>query len=425
VCIDAASIRFEESWQTNKIKTGKKMSAEKNREPVARGDDASQGLFFDPNLQIIFCVTLISILSVSSVTPAFPKTAQALGITYNQTGLLITAFTLPGVLLALFLGVLSDRWGRKTILIPSLILFGVAGGACAFVKNFQMLLLLRFIQGIGAAALGSLTTTLISDLYTGRRMTAAMGYNGSVLSVGTAAFPAVGGAAALIGWNWPFALSFVALPVALLVRLGLKNPEPKVRQELKQYLSHAFKSMGNRQVVGLFLASVTTFIITYGSYLTFLPKLMETGFQSSPFVIGVVISAGSVATALMSWQLANLTKFFSEKALLMAGFFCFAICMMMIPFLAKPWMLVIPSVIFGIGQGLNMPANYSMFAKLAPAEYHGAFMSLNGMVLRLGQTIGPPVIGLFYTYSGLSSTFFAGAGFAAVMLGLALVLIRE
>jgi len=402
-----------------------KNSLKKNRGQNSGAEESIKGLFFDPNLQIIFCITLISILSVSSITPAFPKMEKALGISYTQTGLLITAFTLPGVLLALFLGVLSDRWGRKTILIPSLLLFGIAGGACAFVKDFHLLLLLRFVQGIGAASLGSLTTTLISDLYSGRRMTAAMGYNGSVLSVGTAAFPAIGGAAALLGWNYPFALSFAALPVALLVRVGLKNPEPKTRQGLRQYLSQAFKSMSNRKVVGLFFASATTFIITYGSYLTFLPKLMENSFKSSPLVIGAVISTGSIATALASWQLVNLTRYFSERTLLMSGFVCYAACMVMIPFLPKLWMLLIPAVIFGIGQGINMPANFSMFAKLSPPEYHGAFMSLNGMVLRLGQTLGPVVIGLFYTYSGLSSTFFAGAGFAVFMLVMAMVLIRE
>jgi MFS family permease len=387
--------------------------------------DDTKGLFFDPNLQVIFCVTLVAVLSVSSITPAFPKTAEALHISYTQTGLLITAFTLPGVFLALFLGVLSDRWGRKTILIPSLLLFGFAGGACAFVKNFQLLLLLRFVQGIGAAALGSLSTTLISDLYSGRRMTAAMGYNGSVLSVGTAAFPALGGAAALLGWNYPFALSLVALPAALLVRVGLTNPEPKTRQGLRQYLSRAFRAMSNRQVVGLFCASATTFIITYGSYLTFLPKLMETSFKSSPLVIGAMISTGSIATAIASWQLVKLTRYFSERSLLMSGFVCYAISMAMIPFLPRLWMLLIPAVIFGVGQGVNMPANFSMFAKLSPPEYHGAFMSLNGMVLRLGQTLGPLVIGLFYTFYGLPSAFFAGAGFAVLMLVTALILIRK
>jgi MFS transporter, ACDE family, multidrug resistance protein len=57
------------------------------------------------------------------------------------------------------LGVLSDRYGRKKILVPALLLFGLAGGACAFARNFDVLLVFRFFQGMGAAALGTLKTS--------------------------------------------------------------------------------------------------------------------------------------------------------------------------------------------------------------------------------------------------------------------------
>src|SRR3712207_7363843 len=66
------------------------------------------------------------------------------------------------------LGVLSDRYGRKKILVPALILFGLAGGACAFARSFELLLALRFFQGMGAAALGTLNVTVIGDIYEGR-----------------------------------------------------------------------------------------------------------------------------------------------------------------------------------------------------------------------------------------------------------------
>jgi len=64
-------------------------------------------------------------------------------------GLLITAFTLPGIILVPIMGILADKFGRKKILVPSLMLFGIAGGSCFFFKNFSILLLLRFLQGIG------------------------------------------------------------------------------------------------------------------------------------------------------------------------------------------------------------------------------------------------------------------------------------
>jgi MFS family permease len=146
----------------------------------------------DHNLHVVFAVTLMAVLGSSSVTPAFPKVVEEFGVSPRQVGLLITFFTLPGVFLTPVAGVLSDKLGRKRVLVPSLLLFGVAGTACAFARDFELLLGLRALQGVGAA-LGATNVTLIGDLYEGRRRTAALGYNSRVLSTGTASYPAIGG----------------------------------------------------------------------------------------------------------------------------------------------------------------------------------------------------------------------------------------
>lgn len=160
----------------------------------------------DPNLHIIFGVTLMAVLGTSSISPAFPEVQEAFGVSRGQVALLITLFTLPGVLLTPVVGALSDRFGRRKILIPSLLLFGLAGGARALARNFDLLLALRVLQAAGAVSLGALNITLVGDLYAGRTLTAAMGYNAGVLSVGAASYPAVGGAMAMFGWYYPFAL---------------------------------------------------------------------------------------------------------------------------------------------------------------------------------------------------------------------------
>ncbi|MFW5705665.1 MAG: MFS transporter, partial [Bacteroidota bacterium] len=101
-------------------------------------------LIFQINMQIIFAITLIAVMGVASITPAFPKIRDALGLTNQQVGSLITVFTLPGIFLNPVLGVLADRYGRKTIIVPSLFIFAVAGTACAFAEEFNTLLILRF-----------------------------------------------------------------------------------------------------------------------------------------------------------------------------------------------------------------------------------------------------------------------------------------
>ena len=65
-----------------------------------------------------------------------------------------------------------------------------------------------------------------------------MGLNASILSIGTASYPAIGGALAILGWQYPFILPVVALPVGILVLVSLRNPEPRNRQGTKEYLGN-------------------------------------------------------------------------------------------------------------------------------------------------------------------------------------------
>lgn len=388
-----------------------------------RAEAKDKPIYRDTNLQIIFGVTLMAVLGVSSITPAFPKMVQELSITPQEVGMLITFFTLPGIVLTPILGVLADRFGRKKVLIPSLVLFGVAGGACSLVRDFNILLLFRFFQGIGAASLGSINITILGDLYSGKERAAAMGYNASVLSIGTASYPTLGGALALLGWYYPFILPPFAIPLGLLVLFSLKSPEPKNEQHIKQYLGGAWQGVKNRQVLGLFIASSMTFIILYGSYLSYFPHLMAE-FRASSLIIGLIMSAMSLTTAFTSSQLGKLAGKYSEKNLLKVAYLFYAVGMFIIPLVPHLWLLLIPAIIFGVGHGINIPNIQTLLAGLAPMEHRAAFMSINGMVLRLGQTLGPLVMGLVFTVWGTGGPFYAGAGFALATFMLVVLMIK-
>lgn len=219
----------------------------------------SSNLYLDRNFQIISAVSLVAVLGVSSVTPAFPQLAQALNIAPQNIGLLVTVFTLPTLLLGPIIGVFADRLGRKKILVPALFLFAIAGTACAVAPNLPVLLVLRFLQGVGAAPLLSLSLTLIGDLYSGDGRATAMGYNSSISSVGTAIYPTLGGALAVWGWYYPFLLPLAAIPIGLLVLFMLRNREPQAERSLKAYLSNAGRVLKNRQLLGLFMGSKSEF----------------------------------------------------------------------------------------------------------------------------------------------------------------------
>ena len=389
-----------------------------------QSNSSAKKLFLNGNLQIIFGITLIAVLGVSSITPAFPVMKKVLNVSEQEIGLLITFFTLPGVFLTPVLGVLADRLGRKKILIPSLFLFAIAGTMCFFVNDFILLLILRFVQGIGGASLGSLNVTLIGDLFKGNERASAMGYNASVLSVGTASYPAIGGALAVVGWNYPFLLPILAVPVGLF-SLKLHNPEPHSNQKLKEYLSSTLASIKNKKVIGLLLASVITFIILYGAFLTYFPFLVQQKFRASTFIIGLLMSVMSVTTAIVSSQLGKLVQKFSEASLLKASFIFYGISMLLMSYMPNIYLLIIPIVIFGLGQGVNVPSIQNLLAAMAPMNYRGAFMSLNGTVLRLGQTLGPLIMGLILGVWGIHFVFIMGAFFAAIMFVAAFILIND
>lgn len=378
-------------------------------------------LYRDRNLQIIFAVTLMAVLGVSSITPAFPDITRGLGISGEQVGLLITFFTLPGVIVTPFLGVLADRLGRRRILVPALFLFGLAGVACAFVRDFDLLLILRVLQGIGGSGLGSLATTIIGDLYSGTQRAGAMGLNASVLNIGTASYPTIGGALALLGWYYPFALPILAVPVGILVLNSLKNPEPKSSQGLRKYFSGTWGYLKDIRVVGLFSAAVLTFIILYGAYLTYLPLLLGHSFGASSFVIGLIMSCMSLTTASVSSQLGRINRWFSLGTLIKAGFTIYALALFLFPLMPRLWLFLVPAIIFGIGHGANIPGIQTTVVGFAPLEHRAAFMSINGTMLRLGQTIGPPLMGLAYVYQGLDAPFFSAAALALVVSAVAIV----
>jgi len=386
---------------------------------------ASRPLITHRNLQIVFAVTLIAVMGVTSITPVFPMVRQVFNISAGQVGLLITMFTLPGVILSPVLGVLADRYGRKKILVPSLFLFAVAGSLCGFSRDFGWLVFLRFIQGTGAAAIGALNITLIGDIYSGRRRATAMGYNASVLSIGTASYPAIGGGLATLAWYYPFFLPILALPVGLLVLFYLDNPEPANHQSFRVYLKAVISSFKDNTVIGLFLLSCLTFILLYGSFLTYLPLHLFEEFGTPAYEIGLILSFASVTTAIVSTQQGFLAASIPYRWLLIMVNGLYILSMLTIPIMESKWWMLVPSGLFGAAQGINIPAVQTLLTGLAPIEYRAAFMSANGTVLRLGQTLGPVIMGAVYVWIDMQATFYAGAVVSVMMAAIVFFMVRR
>ena len=355
-------------------------------------------------------------MGVASLTPAFPTIAKHYDLDIKEIGLLITFFTIPGIFMAPVLGMLADRLGRKTVLIPALVIFGLAGVACAYTENFNTLLFFRVIQGIGAAPLGSLNITLIGDLFSGPKRASAMGYNASVLSIGTASYPAIGGALALLDWHYIFYLPLLALPVAFFSFTTLDSPKTKKQTDTKSYLQSLGKILGEKSLWSIFIINILVFIILYGAYLTFLPSFLEDKFNANSFIIGITMSAMSITTAIMASRLGKISQKMGSRRILTIASVGYIIALVLLAF-AFDYIIVIAGVIlYGAAQGLFIPTMQTLLAGFATKGERATIMSINSMVLRIGQSLGPITISLFFFNKNYMWVFLAASGFALIIV---------
>lgn len=368
-------------------------------------------------LFLAFGATSSMVLGVATVIPMIPSLARVFDITQTTASLAITMFTLPGIFFALFAGMLADRFGRRAVLVPSLFIFSFAGAGCAFVDDFSMLLLLRFIQGIGAASLGVLNTTIIADTWSGKNMASMIGYNTTVLNMCTAIYPSVGGVLASFDWRYPFMLSLLALPTGILaLRTPLANPG--TAGTFRQYLAEVGRIFHTKKIMGLLAITGVTFVVLYGPIITCFPVLADTVFHASPAVIGGCMFFSSLGAALSASQLGRLyTRFSSRNILLFSQMLYLAAMVMIVKVPLLLWMLF-PIFIFGLGQGMNIPNVQAQLLSAATPTQRASVMSVNGMLLRLGQTLAPVGLSSVIVAFGVDWGFYTGMILAGVIVTL-------
>jgi MFS transporter, ACDE family, multidrug resistance protein len=267
--------------------------------------------------------------------------------------------------------------------------------------------------------MGILSLTIIGDLFEGAERTHAMGLNAAVLSIGTAAFPALGGGLALLGWHYPFLLHLSAIPLALLVAKGLEGPERLGRTSLKSYLGAALRQMVRREVAIIYLITLVTFVLLYGPFITFFPMLMAEAHQADPLRIGLVISSASLLTALSASQLGRLALMFKETRLIIFSFLLYGACFLLLPNMNGILALLAPVLLFGLAQGLNIPNLSSLLSGYADNANRAAVLAVNGMLLRIGQTVGPVLMGAVFAGLGIEWVFYSGALLAFLTIGAA------
>ncbi len=390
------------------------MAPENHADPAEPGK--SRLIYRDRNMQVVFAVSFISMIGITSITPAFPKIIQELHISAQEVGLLISVFTGPAIVTTLIFGALGDLAGRKKILVPALFLFGALGGACAFTSDFSTLLVLRFLQGICSSVTYPIGAAILCDSYAGNERTAAMGYNGSAIHLGNTIYPALGGALALFAWNYPFLLSVSAIPIGVFVMLRGENTQPKCQLGFKEYIASAFHSMRSLTVLQVFAIMVILFIVSYGAYLTYLPFLLAQKFDASSFTIGLVIFIMYLTSTIAALWPGKIAKRISERKIIEISLALFVPALVLITFAPSIEILILPAIVVGFAWGICLPTTGAIMGNLAPAEHRAIFMAGLDMSARVGQTLGPIIMAVALGAFGINGVFFAAAGFSLCLL---------
>ncbi|NMB24787.1 MAG: MFS transporter [Firmicutes bacterium] len=355
-------------------------------------------------LAILGAVPFVMVLGNSMLIPVFPKFEQVLHINQVKVGLLVTAFSLPAGLLIPFTGMLSDRIGRKIIIAPALVLYGlgglVAGIASVTMREpFTMILAGRVLQGLGAGGTYQLAMALTADLTTGEKLTRYLGFLEASNGFGKVVSPILGSLVAMISWYTPFFVyGVLAFPVAALVWFGLNEPNPGGEGESwSKYfaaLGQIFKKKGISLGVA-FLIGFVALAVLFG-FLSYLSDVLEQRFHLRGVMKGLAMAVPVSAMALTSYG----TGVFLEKrrplikGTLILGMGIAALSLGAVP-LCINTRFIFPATVIGAGIGIGMvlPPLNTMITAATSQEERGVVTSLYGTVRFFGVAAGPPVFG--------------------------------
>lgn len=361
------------------------------------------------------------------IGPALPAVAEAFGVSSGRAGLVITAYATPGILAAPLVGRLSDRLGRRPVVVASTLGYGLTGVAVALVPTdlFAVVLALRALQGIvGGSILASLALTLAGDYFEGPTRNAAVGYVSAVITVSVAVLPVVGGSLAAVSWRAVFLAYGASVLVAGVVLAALPEPEATNDGDAPG-LSELRATVSLRRAVGVYGVGFVGYALFFGGLLTATPFFLAGEFALSTDRVGALLTAASLVGAAVALGNGRLARSRSSLGLLLAGFPAYAAGLVLVG--AGPTLLAVGAglVVFSVGHGLVQPSFAAVITGLGPPRARGALMSLRTSVILAAQAVGPLAFTAPGALVGGSRPLVVGGGFVAAVVAGGAVLVRR
>lgn len=376
-----------------------------------------------PPSALVYLVALAAFMgpfTQTVYTPILPDLERRFQTSAFVVNLTISLFTVVLAVMQIVYGPLTDRRGRRAVLLPGVLVYAVASVGCAFSPSAGVLLAWRGLQAAGIAAGSVVATTVIADLFTGARRGRAMGTFQMLVAMGSVIGPVVGGAVAVYaGFRGIFlllagiGLVLAAAQYALLPETRPPDADPARRITPRDFGRIVAAPRGSAVI----LLGVVQYYAYY-CFLVFLPDILreryglaadQTGMAFLPLSLGVV--AGSYAGGRIQ------ARWSGPRILLVTTLLNAASLLLFIPLaaLSLPALLV-GGGLFGLLLGLSLPVQTTLLADAFVADRATAIGVYN-FGRYLGMAAGPMLGTVLYHGGGVPLLFgFAGVVFAASAL---------
>ncbi len=376
-------------------------------------------------LLLLSSVPFIMVLGNSMLIPEFNTIRYELEITQLQVGLLITFFSAPAAIFIPLVGYLSDQWGRKAVIVPGILIYGLGGLVCGLASvlihnPFHLILAGRAIQGIGAAGTAPIAIAWAADLFPPEERSESMGILEAANGIGKVVSPVMGSAIALFIWYAIFfSYAFLSVPIALMVWLWVKEPEVDGRTYTGAHYLRNLNLIFVQNTPFLllnFLGGLLVLFILFG-VLSFSSEIIVTNFNLGGINKGVILSVPLLTMAAAAYitglYLTKRTLIFRHTFLW--GFIIIGISLFIFPFCCSSTLLY-PLMLgtLGIGSGLVLPTINSMITGTAFREHRGGITALYGSARFTGIALGPPAFTLLQRM-GVPVMFFVTGSFSVLV----------
>ncbi|MDH3706198.1 MAG: MFS transporter [Acidimicrobiia bacterium] len=368
-----------------------------------------------PPLALIFAITATALMSNSLITAITPDIIEHFELSDGQVGVLVASGSVAGIVVAPLIGFLADRHGRRRVLLPCLVVYGVCSVLGGLAPTFELLLLARLLQGLGSAGLINLSVVLIADNYEGEERARLIGVNSAVLTASLAIYPTLGG---LLADRWDWRVAFLpylsSLVVAALAWRYLVDTAPRVEAPYVQQLRAALVEI-RRPIIGASMVlAFVTFVLIFGVFLATMAVHLENEFGLGPSTRGLVYAVPAVMSTVAALSLGRVRRLVGPPALVPLGLALFGAAFLAIGLTGSLVVLMAGAAVYGLGEGICIPTLQDVAAGQSAPTLRGAIVALWTGCARAGQVVGPLLAGLGIDRLGTSETFVVAAVGASV-----------